>query len=234
MRRILIAVFGIAALGLLAACSSSSTSAKNTPVQTQKPTTKASTPARTAAPTSAATTTPQGGTPMAFADACKKTGEKTFSSAPPMIIDPSKTYVATIKTDKGDIVVQIDTRHKVTANNFIFLACKGFYDGLTFHRVEKTPQPFVIQGGDPLGNGMGGPGYTIPGEFDGSNFVRGVIGMARSSDPNSGGSQFYIMIGDAHSLDGQYADFGKVTSGMDAADNIAKADKINAITIAEQ
>ena len=168
---------------------------------------------------------------MALADVGERTGERAFTSAPPQVLDPAKKYTATIKTDKGDIVIQIDNKHAVTANNFIWLACKGFYDGLTFHRVE---QGFVIQGGDPLGDGTGGPGYTIPGEFAGSNFVKGVIGMARSSDPDSGGSQFYIMLGDAHSLDGQYAAFGHVTSGQDVAEQIAVGDKIKEINIDEQ
>ena len=176
--------------------------------------------------------TPDGGGQVGtFADNCQNTGEKQFSAAPPQIIDPSKTYIATISTEKGDIVVEIDTTHIITANNFIFLACKGYYDGLTFHRVEPG---FVIQGGDPTGTGSGGPGYSIPGEFEGSNFVEGVIGMARSQDPNSGGSQFYIMTGDSHSLDGAYADFGHVTSGQDVAAQIAVGDVMNTITIEER
>jgi cyclophilin family peptidyl-prolyl cis-trans isomerase len=168
---------------------------------------------------------------MSLADAGQKTGEKTFSAAPPSVIDANKKYVATIKTSKGDIVVELNTKRAVTTNNFVFLAAKGYYDGLNFHRVEPG---FVIQGGCPRGTGTGGPGYTIPGEFEGSNFKKGVLGMARAGDPNSGGSQFYIMIGDAHSLDGQYADFGHVTSGQDVADKIAVGDKINEITIEEQ
>lgn len=168
---------------------------------------------------------------MSLADAGPRTGERSFKAAPPRIIDANKTYVATIKTSKGDIVVELDTARAVTTNNFVYLACKGYYDGLNFHRVEPG---FVIQGGCPRGNGTGGPGYTIPGEFEGSNFKKGVIGMARASDPNSGGSQFYVMIGDAHSLDGQYADFGHVTSGQDVADRIAVGDKITEITIEEK
>ena len=168
---------------------------------------------------------------MPLADAGPRTGEHSFKAAPPAIIDTNKTYVATIKTAKGEIVVELDTKRAITANNFVFLAAKGYYDGLNFHRVEPG---FVIQGGCPRGTGTGGPGYQIPGEFEGSNFKKGVIGMARSSDPNSGGSQFYIMIGDAHSLDGQYADFGHVTSGQDVADQIAVGDVIGTITIEER
>ena len=111
-----------------------------------------------------------------------------------------------------------------TVNNFIELANSGFYDGLIFHRVIPG---FMIQGGCPLGNGTGGPGWNIKGEFaaNGVNnpikHVRGVISMARSMNPNSAGSQFFIMHKDAPHLDGQYAAFGKVIAGMDVVDKIA-------------
>jgi peptidyl-prolyl cis-trans isomerase B (cyclophilin B) len=110
-----------------------------------------------------------------------------------------------------------------TVNNFISLANKGFYDNLTFHRVIPG---FMIQGGDPEGNGTGGPGYTIKGEFIDNGFKnslrhdRGVISMARTQDPDSAGSQFFIMVNSAPHLDGKYAPFGKVIEGMDIADNI--------------
>jgi peptidyl-prolyl cis-trans isomerase B (cyclophilin B) len=173
----------------------------------------------------------QEGPTVPFSEACQKTGEKQFSDAPSQIIDTNKTYVATISTVKGDIVVELDSAVVVTTNNFVFLACKGFYDGLIFHRVEPA---FVIQGGDPQGTGVGGPGYSIPGEFDGSKFVRGTIGMARGQDPDSAGSQFYLVTGPASHLDGKYASFGHVTSGIEVADQIAIGDTINSITIAEQ
>ena len=112
----------------------------------------------------------------------------------------------------------------ITVQNFVDLANKKFYDGLIFHRVISG---FMIQGGDPTGTGMGGPGYTIKGEFA-SNGVknpisheRGVISMARSQSPNSAGSQFFIMHAAARYLDGQYAAFGKVIEGMDVVDRIA-------------
>lgn len=168
---------------------------------------------------------------MPLSEACQKTGEKQFSQAPAQIIDSGKTYVATISTSKGDIVVELDSDVTVTTNNFVFLACKGFYDGLMFHRVEPG---FVIQGGDPQGNGSGGPGYTIKGEFEGAVFDVGVIGMARTTDPDSAGSQFYITLGAAHNLDGKYAAFGHVTSGMDVAQRIAIGDVIQTITIEER
>ena len=111
-----------------------------------------------------------------------------------------------------------------TVQNFVDLIQKHFYDGLIFHRIIKD---FMIQGGDPEGSGMGGPGYTIPGEFRANGFdndlkhTRGVLSMARTMDPNSAGSQFFIMHQDAPHLDGQYAAFGKLTSGFDVLDAIA-------------
>ena len=116
----------------------------------------------------------------------------------------------------------------VTVANFEELANDGFYDGLIFHRVIPG---FMIQGGDPLGNGTGGPGYAIKGEFKSNGFEnnlkheRGVLSMARSMNPNSAGSQFFIMIDDAPHLDGMYASFGKVTSGMEEADRIVSVDR---------
>ncbi|MCR4927050.1 MAG: peptidylprolyl isomerase [Lachnospiraceae bacterium] len=111
-----------------------------------------------------------------------------------------------------------------TVNNFISLVKKGFYNGLIFHRVIKG---FMIQGGDPEGIGIGGPGYSIKGEFNDNGFrndlkhTAGVLSMARAMDPNSAGSQFFIMHVDYPYLDGQYAAFGKVTEGMDVVDRIA-------------
>ncbi len=112
----------------------------------------------------------------------------------------------------------------ITCENFEKLVKKGFYDGLTFHRVIEG---FMIQGGCPLGTGTGGPGHNIKGEFlangvkNDLKHTRGVISMARSMNPDSAGSQFFIMHDDAPHLDGQYAAFGKVVSGMDAVDEIA-------------
>lgn len=116
----------------------------------------------------------------------------------------------------------------ITVENFEKLANEGFYDGLTFHRVIPG---FMIQGGCPQGNGTGGPGYTIKGEFD-SNGVRndldherGVISMARAMHPDSAGSQFFIMVDKAPHLDGEYAAFGKITEGMAEADKIVSAER---------
>jgi len=134
----------------------------------------------------------------------------------------------------------------ITVENFVKLAKEGFYDGLIFHRVIEG---FMIQGGDPEGTGCGGPGYSIKGEFAANGVkndlkhTRGVISMARAMDPNSAGSQFFIMHEDAPHLDGQYAAFGKMTDGFDTLDEIAQTDtdrmdrprneqKIESITIA--
>ncbi|MBN2222261.1 MAG: peptidylprolyl isomerase [Vallitaleaceae bacterium] len=115
-----------------------------------------------------------------------------------------------------------------SVNNFISLVKKGFYDGLTFHRVIPG---FMIQGGCPDGTGMGGPGYGIRGEFSGNGFTnqlkhtRGVLSMARSMNPNSAGSQFFLMVKDSPHLDGQYAAFGKVISGIELCDRIVSVER---------
>ena len=117
-----------------------------------------------------------------------------------------------------------------TVENFITLAKKGYYDGLTFHRVEPG---FVVQGGDPKGDGTGGPGYKIKAEFNKQQHDRGVVAMARSQDPDSAGSQFYITLAPAHFLDGKYTVFGKVISGMNIVDSIKKGDKMKSVKIVE-
>ena len=134
--------------------------------------------------------------------------------------------MVTIEMENGKkIVIELypETAPK-TVENFMSLVKKDFYDGLIFHRVISG---FMIQGGCPEGTGMGGPGYQIQGEFQANGFQnplkheRGVISMARAMDPNSAGSQFFIMHQDAPHLDGQYAAFGKVVEGMDVVDEIA-------------
>ena len=130
----------------------------------------------------------------------------------------------------GKIVVELDpSQAPITVQNFVDLVEKGFYDGIKFHRIEPG---FVIQGGCPLGKGTGGPGYQIRGEFAANGIQnnikheRGVISMARANDYNSGGSQFFIVLETSasitHSLDGLYASFGRVISGLDVVDAIAK------------
>ena len=116
-----------------------------------------------------------------------------------------------------------------TVNNFIYLVKTGFYDNNNFHRLEKG---FVLQGGDPTGTGKGGPGYHIQGEFTNNNFkndlkhTKGIVSMARSGLPNSAGSQFFIMLGDNSTLDGNYAAFGKVIQGMEIIEKIEKNEEI--------
>ena len=137
-----------------------------------------------------------------------------------------KNPVVTIEMENGDIM-KAELYPEIapnTVNNFISLIKKGFYDGLIFHRVIKG---FMIQGGCPNGNGMGGPGYTIKGEFSQNGFTnnfkhtKGVLSMARAMDPNSAGSQFFIMHETSPHLDGQYASFGKIVEGLDIVDKIA-------------
>lgn len=126
--------------------------------------------------------------------------------------------------DGGEIQIELYAETAPnTVRNFVSLVSKGFYDGTVFHRVIPG---FMIQGGDPEGTGMGGPGYCINGEFLMNGFnnelkhTRGVLSMARAMDPNSAGSQFFIMVEDAPHLDGQYASFGRVITGMDVCDRI--------------
>ncbi len=118
-----------------------------------------------------------------------------------------------------------------TVENFVTLAKKGFYNGLNFHRVVPD---FVVQGGCPKGNGTGGPGYNVKAEFNKQKHVRGTLAMARSQDPDSAGSQFYICYGNTPHLDGQYTVFGKVVSGMELVDRIKQGDKMTSVTIAEE
>jgi peptidyl-prolyl cis-trans isomerase B (cyclophilin B) len=118
-----------------------------------------------------------------------------------------------------------------TVENFVTLAKKGFYNGLNFHRVVPD---FVVQGGCPKGNGTGGPGYQIKAEFNKQKHVRGTLAMARSQDPDSAGSQFYICYGTTPHLDGQYTVFGRVVSGMEHVDRIKQGDKMTSVTITEE
>jgi len=117
-----------------------------------------------------------------------------------------------------------------TVENFVTLAKKGFYNGLTFHRVVPD---FVVQGGCPKGNGTGGPGYQIKAEFNKQKHVRGSVAMARSQHPDSAGSQFYITYGATPHLDGNYTVFGKVVSGMEHVDRIKQGDKMKTVAIEE-
>jgi len=192
-------------------------------------------PARTQAPVPAA---PLG---------AETSAEATAAAAPPVAVR--------IVTDKGDIDLELyPDKAPATVANFVTLAKSGFYDGIRVHRVDRG---FVVQAGDPLTKGLsakellailarraanapraddpaigaGGPGWTIPLEVSDLVHDRGVIAMARSTDPDSAGSQFYITLGDAHHLDGGYAVFGKVIAGMDVADSLAVGDGIRSVRV---
>jgi peptidylprolyl isomerase len=172
------------------------------------------------APAAAPTVAPAADSGAATIPADVAARADSYSAAPPMTIDPSKSYTATITTPRGDIVIKLrPDLAPQTVNSFAFLANEGFYDGTTWHRVLPN---FMAQGGDPTGTGMGGPGYSIPGEFtDKVSFDRpGLVAMARSQDPNSGGSQFFITTAPAQYLDNQYAIFGEVVEGQDIVNGI--------------
>ena len=160
--------------------------------------------------------------------ACNEEGETESTAFTAVTLDSSKTYFAVIDiTDYGIITVRLDqTQAPVTVGNFVTLAQNGFYDGLTFHRIIEG---FMMQGGDPNGNGTGGSDETIVGEFSANGYTntishkRGVISMARSQAYDSASSQFFIVHEDSTFLDGQYAAFGYVVSGMDVVDKVCES-----------
>jgi len=168
---------------------------------------------------------------------------KQYPSPPPMTIDPKKSYSAVIDTTAGKITLDLYPKDAPGhVNSFVFLAREGFYNGVIFHRVITG---FMIQGGDPTGTGTGGPGYQIKAEFNDRKHTRGVLSMARTNDPNSAGSQFFLMHADAPFLDHQYTAFGQITSGIEVVDKIVSAPrdrndrpnqptKINSVTITEK
>lgn len=173
-----------------------------------------------------------GSRPLANIPAAER--NERFSGPAATYIQPKTIYIATFVTDKGNIVAELYQDTPESLNNFVTLALNGFYDGLTFHRVEEG---FVIQGGDPAGDGRGGPGYTIPAEII-HGHPRGALAWARTGDQvnperRSSGSQFYITTGDASFLDGAYTVFGYVIEGMDVVDQIQVGDKITRVDISE-
>lgn len=150
---------------------------------------------------------------------------KAFTLLPPEELQNKKVV---IETDKGTIEFELFPEASMAASNFIYLAQSHFYDGLTFHRVEPG---FVVQGGDPNGNGTGGPGYRFPDELnDNNNYYRGIVAMANSG-PDTNGSQFFIMLADHPELPHKYTIFGKVISGMDVVDKIAVGDVMKQVSI---
>jgi peptidyl-prolyl cis-trans isomerase B (cyclophilin B) len=140
-----------------------------------------------------------------------------------------------MQTSRGVVTIELAAADApVTTNNFVFLSCHGYYDGLTFHRVVKDPAPFVIQGGDPRGDGRGGPGYIFEDEFS-PNWRHdgpGILSMANSG-PATNGSQFFITLAAAGHLDDVHSIFGRVTDGMPAVNAISEGDKILAVSITE-
>lgn len=145
-----------------------------------------------------------------------------MATEPPVwgTIKRAQNPVVMLETNLGNIELELYWKETPkTAENFLYLVNAGYYDGLIFHRIVPN---FVVQGGDPAGNGTGGPGYMIPFEQADTKHLRGSLGMARSQDPNSAGSQFYICLKDLPNLDANYVVFGKVIKGMDVVDKIAQ------------
>lgn len=170
--------------------------------------------------------------------------KRQYDDCPPMVIDPAKKYLATLKTDKGDIVIELFAdKAPLAVNNFVFLSQNGWYDSVMFHRVLPG---FVAQAGDPTGTGYGGPGYAFENEISADqNFdVAGLVAMANAG-ADSNGSQFFITYSPATQLNGDYTIFGRVISGMDAVEdltprdpsqnaNLPEGDKIISVTIEEK
>ncbi len=162
-----------------------------------------------------------------------RTAMEQRTSPPPQTIDTAKAYLATVHTARGDFTLKLDPKvAPVTVNNFVTLAQQHFYDCLTFHRVEPG---FVVQGGDPLGNGTGGLGYKLPNETNSAPWTAGSLGMA-SNAAGVSGCQFFVLLGDAPHLSngGVYNHFGVVQSGMDVVKQIQAGDQIKGIDISAQ
>lgn len=157
---------------------------------------------------------------------------KQWNSPPEMTIDPGKTYLISMNTNRGEIKLELYPEYAPkTVNNFVFLANEGFYDGVAFHRVIDN---FVIQGGDPTGSGMGGPGYRFEDETANNPLVHqtGMISMANAG-PNTNGSQFFITHSPQPHLNGRHTVFGKVVSGMDIVNAIEQGDVMTTVTVNE-
>ena len=157
---------------------------------------------------------------------------KQWNTPPAMQIDAKKSYSATIVTNRGTIEVAMSAQYAPkTVNNFVFLARDGFYDGVSFHRVESN---FMIQGGDPTGSGSGGPGYRFEDETRGNPLKHetGVISMANAG-PNTNGSQFFITHSPQPHLNGMHTVFGKVVQGMEVVNAIRQGDVMTRVTITE-
>ncbi len=158
------------------------------------------------------------GNPYEKAEEITKVTDKQSVTPPKVKLDITKRYKVILKTTEGDITIKVNPLDAIMAStNFVYLSKIGFYDNTIFHRVIKD---FMIQGGDPLGNGTGGPGYTFNDEPIEGEYVRGTVAMANSG-PNTNGSQFFIVVKDSPDLPKNYTIFGKVIDGMDVVDKIA-------------
>lgn len=153
---------------------------------------------------------------------------KQYSKAPEMQIETNRTYKVLIKTNKGDIKLELNPAEApITVNNFVALARDGFYDSVVFHRVEPG---FVIQGGDPTGSGRGGPGYRFQDEKVKRPYRKGTVAMANAG-PNTNGSQFFICLADQPNLPPNYTIFGDTVSGMDVVSSIRVGDVMQSVTV---
>ncbi len=203
-------------------------------------------PTWTAAPSSSGSAPPTATAVAGTPGTCGPTGSemaslnrdnvRVYSAYPPTVIDATKQYTAVVQTSKGTITMELrPDKAPLTVNSFVYLSCRGYYDGLSFHRVVAS---FVIQGGDPKGDGTGGPGYVFKNEIsDLKHDAIGTLAMARTNQPDTNGSQFYITLAtnaQTANLDGSYTVFGKVTAGLEVVANIKQGDKILAISITEQ
>jgi peptidyl-prolyl cis-trans isomerase B (cyclophilin B) len=189
------------------------------------------------------------GTTETSSSTSAQTNIKQYTAPPPMTIDTAKTYTAVIKTEKGDVTVQLNAKDApTTVNNFVYLAKDGFYNGSTFFRViaDASGTLHYAQAGDPTGTGSGGPGYDLPVESTSTAFTRGILAMAKPSEagaPNNG-SQFFFTLQDEPTLDGKFTVFGSVTQGLDVLGSLTPRDpqteqdpapgaRIDSITITE-
>jgi peptidyl-prolyl cis-trans isomerase B (cyclophilin B) len=155
---------------------------------------------------------------------------QSYNSPVPMVIDVNKKYTAVIKTAKGDLTLELYPQDApVTVNSYVSLARKGFYNGLTFHRIIPG---FMAQGGDPTGTGSGGPGYKFQDEFSSRTHQAGSLSMANSG-PNTNGSQFFICYAPQPHLNGKHTVFGQLTQGMDALKQLVNGDKMTEVIITE-
>lgn len=236
------ALLATAALACLAGCGSPSTNSGSASGSSSSPSSSSSSSSQ--ATTSTASAPAVSGAPISSGTGCTAhhfgpalaplnppSNVHVYKSAPAMQIDTTKLYEATITTSRGTIVLCLDPRLAPnTVNNFVVLARNKFYDGLTFHRVVAG---FVIQGGDPKGDGSGGPGYMFNDEQVKGDYTDGCVAMANAG-PNTNGSQFFVCIADDNTLGKQYNLFGYVTSGLPVAHATQMGDVMRTVTVAAQ